>query len=207
MKIMEKFVILFVLGIFFGCISNLTPPIQPPAQNETAQCKTVTVREPFTSEVCQNVSKMEQVCATKELNYSLSAINKTIQCSERNLCVFYDPNGSCAVFYCSKGMARCRITLKNLDSQKAGTWALGANFTLDGSVFEKGSEKKTLFPNESAVFDFYQFYTMDSNQKNADCDIFVTEPAKLQDCISVSKPAMECQNVTQYKEVSTQVCQ
>jgi len=207
LRIMEKFIVLFVLGIFFGCISNLAPPIQLPAQNETTECKNITVKEPYVSEVCQNVSKMEQVCATRELNYSLSEINKTVLCIERNLCVNYYSNGSCATWYCSKGMVRCKMTLTNLDSQKAGSWSMGANFTLDGNVFQKNIETETLLPNESAVYDYYQLYTMDINQKNAVCNIFVTEPAKLQDCISVSKAAVECKNITGYKDVSTQECQ
>ena len=208
MKVLHTFLVLFVLGVFFGCLSQIQPSTNQSQANATPSCRTVITQVPYTESVCQNVSKMEQVCANKELNYSLSGINMTFICVEQTLCVNYLQNGSCAPLslYCSKGMTRCRATLINLDDQKAGIWSVGANFTLDGSVFGKNPESVTLLPNVSYVFDFEQFYEMDINQKKASCSIFVSSPAILQDCNYITTMTESCQNQTKYKETEKQVC-
>lgn len=184
----------------------MEPPIQPTKPNVTPECKTVVTQQPYTEQVCQNVSKMEEICQTRELNYSMSKINKTELCVEKNLCVNWYQNGSCISYYCSKGMTRCKATLTNLDLRKAGTWSVNADFIINGSIFQKTPIKKTILPKESAVFDFSQFYDMDLNQKKPICKIFVVSPAKLQDCSFITKILEECSNVTKYKEVKKQVC-
>ena len=206
MKILEKFVILFALGLFFGCISFMedAAPIQP---NITKTCRTIIVQEPYLAEDCQNVSKMEEVCKVRELNYSMSEINKTWLCSEKNLCVNYFIDGSCIQYYCSKGMTRCYMNITNTDSQKSGDWAVSANFTIDGATFGKNPIKKTLLPGESAVFNFEQFYLMDLNQNKATCELYVSTPAKIRDCDFITKITELCQNTTKYKDVEKQVCE
>ncbi len=206
MKLLHTFLVLFVLGIFFGCISLMeeAPPLQP---DVTPSCKTVIMQEPYTAVSCQNVSKMEEVCDTKQLNYSLVETNKTYLCAEKELCVAHYSNGTCAIKYCSKGMTRCIANLTNLDPQKSGTWIVAATFGLDGVEVQKNPESRTLLPGESALLDFTQFYDMDINQKTATCKIFVSTPAKVQACSFITKIQEECRNVTEYKEVEKTVCE
>jgi hypothetical protein len=206
LKLLEKFVILFALGMFFGCISFLeeTAPIQP---NVSKTCRTVIVQEPYMAKDCQNVSKMEEVCQIRELNYTQTDVTKIWLCTEKDLCVDYFANGSCAVNYCSKGMTRCNLNITNTDPQKSGEWVVNANFTIDGSTFGKNPIKKTLFPGDSANFNFEQFYLMDLNQKKAECEIFVSVPARIQDCSFITKIIEQCQNTTQFKDVEKQVCE
>lgn len=207
MKLIHTFMVLVFLGfILSGCISLTEPTVQPQGPEVKPECRTVVMHEPYPIEECLNASKMEEFCAIRELNYSFSDVTKTWLCSEENLCVAYNPDGSCAKFFCSKGMTRCRITLTNLDDQKIGTWSVAANFSLDGIVFDKNPSTKIILPKESAVFNFEQFYRMDMNQKKAECEIYVTEPAKVQDCNFITKVFEECKNITQYKEITKQVC-
>jgi hypothetical protein len=206
LKLVEKFVILFALGLFFGCISFMedAAPIQP---NVTKQCRTIIVQEPYMAQECQNVSKMEEVCDVRELNYSKTDVTKIWLCTDKTLCVDYYANGSCVTYYCSKGMTRCHMNLTNNDPQKTGEWAVAANFTVDGATFGKNPVKETLLPGETANFNFEQFYVMDLNQKKAECEIFVSEPAKIRDCSFITKITEQCQNVTKYKDVEKQVCE
>jgi len=201
---LRGFAFLIFLGILFGCVSApLQNPLQP---NATPSCSTVTTQEPYQEQVCQNVSKMDQVCANRELNYSLSPATKTYLCSENNLCVNWLGNGTCVTYYCSNGMTRCTANLTNLDPQKSGTWSVGANFSLDGKVFGKNPVEVTLLPSESEIVDFDLFYGMDINQLKADCSIFISTPSRIQDCSFVTTTALDCQNVTKYRDVEKQVC-
>lgn len=206
MKLLDKFLILFTLGLFFGCISLLDDTIIEPPQ-VVPSCTNVSVQEPYMVEECQNVSRMEEVCVTRELNFSMSEVEETRLCVQKELCVNWLPDGTCVTKYCSKGMTRCKVNITNLDPQKAGEWIVSANFTVDGNTFKKNSIKKTMLPQESAVFNFEQFYDMDINQKIAKCKIFVSEPTKLQDCSFITKLDEECSNTTKYKEVIKQICE
>jgi hypothetical protein len=207
MKLLHTFLVLIVLGLFFGCISMMEDTV-PPIQPDTApSCRIVLTQEPYSAEVCQNVSKMEEVCATKALNYSLVQTNKTYLCTEKELCVAHYSSGKCALKYCSKGMTRCLANLTNLDPQKSGTWSVSATFTVDSVELKKNPETETLLPGESAIFDFSQFYDMDQDQKTAECKIFVSTPAKVQDCSFITKIAKECKNETKYKEVEQKICE
>jgi len=205
-KLLDKIAVLIVLALFFGCISFLgeNAPIQP---EPTPECRTIIVSEPYAAQECQNVSLMEEVCQTRELNYTLSDVQKTYLCTEEGLCVDYYPNGSCAIYYCSKGMTRCNINLTNDDPQKTGDWSVSANFTVDGATFGKNPVMKTLLPGESANFNFEQFYVMDINQKKADCEVFVSSPSKIRDCSFVTKISEQCTNITKYKDTEKEVCQ
>jgi hypothetical protein len=206
MDLIQKFSVLFVLGMFFGCISMLDSNGAPQDVPTAPTCRTVIVQEPYTEEVCQNVSKMEEVCETITLNFSLSDINKTNICVEEGLCVNWFPNGTCTTYYCSKAMMRCQMHLTNLDTQKSGTFGISANFTLGDATFNKEEITHTIFPTESATYDFNQFYVMDINQVKADCDLSVTSDAKLQDCRIESRIFEDCANTTKYQEVEKEIC-
>ena len=48
---------------------------------------------------------------------------------------------------------------------------------------------------------------MDKDQRKADCVVFVSEQAKLQDCSFITTENEVCQNVTKYKEETKEVCE
>lgn len=206
MDIVRKFTVLFVLGFFFGCISVLDSDLAPGPGPAQETCRTITVQEPYIEEVCEDVVVLEDVCKTIDLDYSLSQVNKTQLCVEKALCVSWYSNGTCMVSYCSRGMTRCQATLTNLDPQKEGTFGVSAAFTLGTSVFQKNEILRKILPNDSATYDFNQFYTMDINQAVPVCDVFVTSGARLQDCKTESRVFTECANVTKYLEVEKEIC-
>jgi|GEM_PF-2008423 len=204
---LKGFAFLVFLGILFGCLStpfqNPLPSLQP---NATPSCNTVVTQEPYQGQVCQNITKSDEVCAIRELNYSLGRVTKTELCTDNSLCVNRLPDGTCVTSYCSQGMTRCMANLSNLDAQKSGTWYVGANFSIDGTVFDKNPIKADLLPLETQVMDFDLSYSMDINQKKPVCAIFIGTPARIQDCSLVARTVVDCQNVTQYRNVSKEVC-
>jgi hypothetical protein len=207
--LMLRYVLVGIMLIaLFGCLMPVSSQAQNRTQeNTTTDCKVVVTQEPFTEEICQNVSKMEEVCENRELNYSLAAVEKNFVCLEDSLCMDRGPDGVCYYKLCSKGMTRCRSNITNLDPQKTGVWGVAANFSFDsGTLFEKNPVSKTLFPNETRALDFEQSYEMDLNQKKPSCTIFVKTPAKLQDCNFITKLIENCINTTKNKTVEKTVC-
>jgi hypothetical protein len=205
--------LILATGILFGCIAPFTETGQvPPGANLTGPnitpgCKTVVTQEPYNKTQCQNVSKMDEVCVNRELNYTLSPTVKTDICVSSDLCVNPYPGGGCATYYCSKGQTRCRANLTNLDPQKSGTWSVGANFTMGGSVFGKDPVVETLLPGSTVPIDFQMLYNMDVNQVRPSCVVFVKSSPIIQDCNFITRITEDCQNVTEYKNVEKQVCQ
>ena len=209
MRLLRALLLILATASLFGCITPLGPsgPLQPQeGANVTPSCKTVVSQEPYSESVCQNVSRMEEVCANRELDYSLSDITVINLCLESSLCTARYSDGTCVSYLCSKGMMRCMANLTNLDKQKAGTWSVGSTFAFKGAVFDKNPQTKTLLPKETGVFDFSHFYDMDLNQPKPVCRIFVASPAKLQDCNFITRIEEECQNVTKYRTVEKEVC-
>jgi len=171
-----------------------------------SSCRTVTTSVPYNDTVCQNVSTTDQVCGTRELNYTLSRTAKAEICIDQSLCALMYAFGNCITYYCSNGMTRCSVNVTNMDPQKSADWAVAATFTIDGSVFNQNAVKKTILPHETASFDFQQMYSMDINQRRASCNVSVVAPPKIQDCTSVTRLKEECQQVLKYKDVEKQVC-
>jgi len=197
--------------LLFGCLMPVSPPSVNQTQNDsnaTFGCKKVVSEQPYTEKVCQNVSKMEEVCENRELNYSLAPVEKNFVCIENNLCMDRGQDGTCYYSLCSKGMTRCRSNITNLDAQKTGVWSVAANFSFEsGAIFKKNPITNTLLPNETSVLDFEQSYEMGLNQSKPDCAIYITVPAKLQDCNFITKLVESCANVTKNRTIEKEVCE
>ena len=205
MNIIRSMTNLLILFALFGCIALPSTQSQN-GTNVSHGCKTVTSSEPYSESVCQNVSTMEEICQTKELNYTLVKDTQTDFCLENNLCTYLYSNGTCAISLCSKGMSRCKANLTNLDTQKSGTWDVAANFTFDNAVFAQNPITKTILPKEQEIFDYSLFYDIGLGQEKPICLIYVKTPAKLQDCNYVTTIERQCANETKFKTIDTEVC-
>lgn len=190
-----------------GCIE---PPIIPPLENETpveppvVTCTTFTEEVPATEEVCENFSYTDEICGKKQLEYSAILLPKTHLCIQDGPCVG-QPLASCPT--CSKAMSRCILVVTNEDEEYSGTWTVSATFSVDQSGFIKEPITKTIAPNESFNFDFYQIYVVGSPIQAASCDLPVTSAPIVDDCHQETRIETECTNVTTTKLVEVEVCE
>lgn len=203
------FGVVFALMLVLGCISPV-PPFQPP-ENVTVSsivpsCKTVITSESYNDTVCQDVSKMEEVCSIRELNFTVSNIVKTELCINQDLCAVSDAFGNCIVYYCSRGTTRCSVNITNTDPQKIGEWSVVGIFKIDSATLNQNPVTKRILPLETTNFDFQLLYDMDINQKKPTCNVSVIAAPKTQDCTFVTRLNEECQQVPKYRDVEKQVC-
>jgi hypothetical protein len=99
------------------------------------------------------------------------------------------------------------MVIKNEEQVQSGIWIVGANYTLGNAMFIKDPISITIDANESAAFDFNQIYDLGQPTNSASCEVFIMKDPTVQDCIQQQKTKYECQNVTQIREESRQVCE
>ncbi len=99
------------------------------------------------------------------------------------------------------------MTIKNEDLVNAGTWKMGANFTLPAGAFIKDPISIMIPPNSSAVFDFYQIYWLDQPINSAVCNLYILDVPTVNDCVQVAKTRNECRNVTTMVTTTREVCE
>ncbi|MGV8085730.1 MAG: hypothetical protein ACP5N9_05765 [Candidatus Bilamarchaeum sp.] len=198
-RIIGLFVILSLITL--GCINPQTnTPSPTPTQRN---CQTVYDSVPSVSLTCNNVSYTESVCGIKKLSYTTRLSAPISLCIESSYCAGR-PLENCSP--CTKAMTRCIMTLKNTESLLSGEWSVAANFSLQTTGFSKEPIRKTIRPNESFDFDFYQIYNPGLESSVAVCSIGVMEEPQTNDCHQETRQRTECQNVTTYRNVSREVC-
>jgi hypothetical protein len=194
---------IFAALLMAGCVSPSTevPPGKEPAKPE---CRTVTEQVPQTKEECGELAYTEPVCGLRKLNYSITQPPRVDLCIEGPGCVG-KPLGDCQA--CTKAMTRCIMTIKNEEEQKAGTWVVGANYSLNGAGFIKEPISSTIDPGKSFAFDFNQIYNPGSPISSAKCVLFVISDPWIEDCHEETRTKIDCRNVTTTVTVQREVCQ
>ncbi len=195
-----------LLLVLAGCVSPPSVPEEQQEQNnseQTENCHTVSVSEPFTEEECGNVSFTDQVCELRKLNYTVTDVPKVDLCIEDGNCVG-NSLGSCPE--CSKAMTRCVLLIRNDEPQNSGTWTVAVNYTLGNSGFNKEPITQTIGPNESFAFDFDQIYTPGYPINSASCKMAVVAEPTIDECHEETRLEVVCQNVTEMRSVDREVC-
>jgi hypothetical protein len=188
----------------YGCIESI-PLIEEP-EEETPQvvCKNVTEKVPAEFEECQDVAYTEQVCDRRELNYTISLAPIVHFCQIDGDCGG-QPLSTCTG--CVKAMTRCTMTIHNTEEKKSGSWSVGANFTVTGSVFSREPVTKTIEPGEGAAFDFQHFYSPGTPINSASCELFIKDKALIDECHEETRSKVECSNVTKMVSIQKEVCE
>jgi hypothetical protein len=106
-----------------------------------------------------------------------------------------------------RAMTRCGLIITNNDLKSAGTWSVGANFTVTGGGFIMNPVSKSLAPNESYEFDFQQMYTPGSPPSSATCNVFLISAPKIDDCHDETRTTSECKDIVKYNTTQKQVCE
>jgi hypothetical protein len=203
--------VIFILGILAflmiaGCTT--TPASKPseekpqPQKNQT--CRTVTEGVPVVTEECGEVAYTEQVCSVRKLNYSFKLLPQVDLCISDGGCVGKQL-GDCQG--CVKAMSRCIMQITNTESEKSGTWSVGANYTLGNFGFHKDPITHSIGPNETVAFDFNQIYTPGYPISSATCTLAVASEPSAEICVGHTRTTTECMNVTKTQNVSKEVCQ
>ncbi len=201
----------YILGAMFmlilaGCIGG-TPEVPTDGDTDTdddvIECHIVLTEEPYTEEVCEEVTYMEEECEMRELTYTSSQIMITDLCADDGDCVGKDVFE--CLYTCTGAMKRCQINITNTDEYE-GTWVVGATFGYNGAAFIKNPESKKILPGETYTFDFQQLYTLGDPPSTATCTVTVLYPAIKNVCINVEKTRIDCTNVTKMRVVETEVC-
>lgn len=192
--------------IIAGCVTT-TPESETLAnvgtQGDVPFCRTVITEEPYTEEVCQQISYTEEECEMKELTYTSGQIAMTDLCVEDGECVGKDIT-ACPLT-CERAMKRCRMNITNEDAYE-GTWIVGATFGYNGAAFVKNPESEAIEPGETYTFDFQQIYSMGSPPSTATCSVTVLYPAIAKICVNIEKTRTDCSNITRMRAVETEVC-
>lgn len=191
-----------------GCTS---PPAQTQGGEKTPggatqqTCTMVSEQVPVTTQECTNISLTEQVCGKKTLQYTQTLRPRVDLCIGDGPCVGM-AIGDCPAT-CNKIMTRCVLDITNQDPLLSGTWTVGANFTLKNSAFIKDPVTKTIGPNQSFAFDFFQMYSTMVPMSTADCNLYVIKEAVVDDCHEETHLDRKCENVTSFETRQRQVCQ
>jgi hypothetical protein len=189
-----------------GCISPPAGQQGNPQPNQTANktCRTVIDEVPDTKEQCGDITFSEPVCNMRNLNYSVTRPPKVDLCISDGVCLG-KPLGDCQG--CAKAMTRCILQVHNTESQKTGSWTVGANFSIGNFGFNKDPITRTIGPNQTADFDFNQIYTPDYPINSASCSLAVISEPTIEDCIQVTRTKTECRNVTSTTKIQREVCE
>jgi hypothetical protein len=204
---MKYILLLLSILLIYGCVGS---PIELPEPQEQTPvqpsqvCRTVIDLVPQTVEECGDVSYTEEDCGKRALEYNTSMNPVTHLCWIDGECVG-KPLSTCVS--CLKAATRCTLLLTNNDPKKSGTWSVGANFTIGNSLFSRDPVTKTIGPGETGVFDFQHFYDPGKPINSANCVLFVTKAAEVDDCVQVTRTRQECTNITTNVEVERQVCE
>lgn len=202
----------YILGTLFmlilaGCVTPPTyqPPVTDgrPDDGEVSECKTVITEEPYTEEVCSQITYTEEECEMKELNYTSTTIAMTDLCVEDGPCVGKDLFE--CIRTCKRAMKRCKMNITNTDKYE-GTWVAGATFGYNGAAFVKNPISAIIDPGKTYTFDFYQIYTLGDPPSTATCSVTVLYPAITKVCLNIEKTGTRCENVTRMRAIETEVC-
>ena len=203
-----KYIVLFgilAMLVLVGCVSTpVTPPSEKPPVTTEPVCRTVTEQKTVIHEECGPVSYTEQVCGKRKLSYLATKLPVLHLCVSDGGCVGKEVTQCPA---CSQIMSRCTMVILNEDKTAAGTWTVAANFTLSFGGFNREPVTYVIQPNESASFDFQQFYAPGSPVRTADCSIGVVSEPVIEDCHEETRTRTECKNVTATEPVEKQVCE
>lgn len=202
---------IFVMSILaFLLIAGCTtaPESKPEAQNpqppKNQTCRTVTEQVPVVAEECGEVAYTEQVCDIRKLNFTQTSLTKVDLCISDSVCMG-KPLVECP--NCVKAMTRCVLQIRNTETEKTGTWTVGANYTMGNFGFDKDPISHSIKPGESADFDFNQIYTLAYPVSSANCDLRITSVPTIEECVGHTRTTTECKNVTKTEAVSKEVCQ
>lgn len=196
-------IMLLVAGCTTGGYEK-PPSAQPPQPPPAKTCRTVTTQVPFTETKCGDVSYTEPVCGLRKLNYSMTLLPKVDLCTIDGPCAGEELS-ECT--HCTKAMTRCVMVIQNEEPVQSGEWRVGANYTLGpNAMFVKDPISMTINPNQTVAFDFNQIYNIGEPINSATCELFVLQEPTFTDCVQQQKTRYECQNVTQVRNESRQVC-
>ncbi len=201
-------IFIVLLLLVAGCAA---PPAETPSPEEIPEvkCRTVQVQEPAIVEECGPVSYTEEVCGKRILPY------ETIRIPKVDICSIDGPCAGIALAdcpSCSKAMTRCVLAIRNLDPDKAGTWKVGANFSLRQTGFEKVAFikdpiTKSIKANSTETFDFHQFYAPGKPATSAECNLFIIEEPEIEDCHQETRIVTECKDVEKMATISKEICE
>ncbi len=200
-----------ILILIAGCIEAPEVPglngdgTGPTGPTGVKECRTVYVEEPYTEEVCNEVTYSEPECIEKELDYTAGTIQKTDLCVADGECTGKSLYVDQCLYFCSGAMKRCQMDITNNDEKLAGTWVLGATFAYSGASFVKNPQTATIEPGATHTFDFEQMYQLDS-LNIATCSLYVLHPVTAKDCVNVERKRTDCTNVTKTRIVSQEIC-
>ena len=206
----NRYVILIVvtLLLFFGCINQQQTETTSTSSNKTTKiCKNISTQTEYTEPECQNMTTVQESCAYKELEYTVTALEKLDLCSDKTLCTSYDASNKCAVWKCATGTTICRVNITNKDSLYKSKWTAIANYTLNSMNFDKNPVNIEIKPGETKTAEFQLFYSMDADQITPACKISVLKPSKIMHCANTSITRESCIDVIKYNTVITESCQ
>ncbi|MFQ6121031.1 MAG: hypothetical protein ACE5KE_14245 [Methanosarcinales archaeon] len=197
--IASAFVLILAVGVFASYMSGFSPYSAPTGQaiadQPTGQnCREVQVPYEDIEYYTETVPYTDQECETKTLVYSITDFKVT------GSCVDYDERckkyilGICVEKeeFCVERKTTCSLNLNNLDDER-GTWVIRFTLYGDGSVMEKESVSKFLYPQTSG--NVQKTFTLigeeKCNKNQYSCSYGATnEPTK-----------QICRDVIKYKEV------
>ncbi len=194
-----------IMIIIAGCVTPAPETGTPTngGNGGTPFCRTVITEEPYTEEICQEITYTEEECEMKELTYTSGQITMVDLCVEDGECVGKEI--SACPLTCERAMKRCRMNITNEDKYD-GTWTVGATFAYDGASFVKNPESELIDAGKTYTFDFQQIYSLGSPPTTATCSITVLYPAVVKVCVDVEKTRIDCSNITRMRAVETEVC-
>lgn len=199
------FTSLFFAALFLaGCVSPPEGMPFVPAGPEEKVCRTVSEEVPVVEQQCGDVSYTEQVCDIRELNYTSNMLPPTHLCISDTGCNGMQL-GDCQG--CAQAMTRCVLQITNTETQKTGTWKVGANYSLGTSGFIKDPITHTIEPGETASFDFNQIYNPGQPINSASCQLFIISKPKIEECHEETRSREECKDITTTKIVEREVCE
>ena len=203
---MKYIILIMAMLLVFGCAGAPILPLEEEAEEGTKEkeCRTVQEEVPTEVEECGEIAYTEEVCDKRILEYTTKKPPIAHFCMLDGVC---GGKALSTCTACAKAMTRCGLNITNEDTNKDGTWKVGATFYVDGAKFKRDPITKTIGPGETVNFDFQHFYVPGKPIDSATCDIYVIEEAIIDDCQDVTRTRMECINVTKTVTVDREVCE
>ncbi len=198
-----RYLFLALVGLLFlaGCVQTYEQPTKSEIPKMEQKCRTVEEQIPYEEEVCKEILVTNERCDFEQLSYEVEQSGPTYICSKDGDCSGAELS-TCRE--CTTAVARCTATVTNTDDV-AGAWTVVAKFNIGEKLITKEPIVLEILPNESAVFDFQQFYST-RNARYAGCELEVTPPTVLK-CVEETEPSLKCTIEEKVRTETKEICE
>lgn len=191
-----------ILLIAFIYLISLSLENNEPEETEIVrECRDIQIPYNYAEEYQETVPYADVVCESREISYYIDnfVLNYNICNEYQDICKKYTL-GICTdkTTFCVDRTISCSLNLKNLDSEKSGTWTIRFNFYEIGTETAIKTDDISLFIYPQTTWEFTGIGRIQSEGQNGDAnkDIFCYYHR-------INLPTKQvCRDVTRYREVT-----